>query len=598
MGEADRKEAIALEHALRRIFTNDHLVEKMHSILATSTSDEQRYLAAKRISADLSLVNPEKAAPLYAKTESIISDLYDQHHKRTKDRPDDPLFYDVPESVKEVIDVARDTASGAAAQAVETSAKTAVGTGLLASGALLASKFVSGALAAGGSLFSLPNTKPDTMKPIPTKYMKKFIKRVERGYDLDKMIDVYRSKTAKNPSDYTDGMYQLTNNDLYRGRLPPATLERIQSEFMDWKGAGKTFNWPRVSKKRKGDTISDRSDLKIGRFSTPDDQPLVSNQLNPTPGPYDPPPPEPTGAPTGSRIISGVGGALAGAAGGLLYGGVPGAAIGAVAGSWGAQAATEDSYAMTKNKGQQLLQGKTAPAPAPPPTVEDPRNNVQDTDSARLTAMKRDAARQARQAERDRLAQEKKDRDDIAEEYRISQTELPVIPRDEALYGVPPTLSVEEASWAAMQQLVTRASIGLSGAAALTLLSAGGASGLLGGLAVGAAGLTLDAFNRRYAQDYGSSSYSARRGVAAGDGMFDSLVANRNPILAVERGLNVLQSNAVGERASASVVDAFTRSGSAMMNSQPAGDQIELVNRGIQNYMNELGPFVVPHARM
>ena len=149
-----------------------------------------------------------------------------------------------------------------------------------------------------------------------------------------------------------------------------------------------------------------------------------------------------------------------------------------------------------------------------------------------------------------------------------------------------------------MQQLVTRASIGLSGAAAQTLLSAGGASGLLGGLAVGAAGLTLDAFNRRYAQDYGTSSYSARRGVAAGDSMFDSLVANRNPILAVERGLNVLQSNAVGERASASVVDAFTKSGSAMMNSQPAGDQIQLVNRGLQNYMNELGPFLVPHGRM
>ena len=205
MGEADRKQAIALEHALRRIFTNDRLVEKMHLILAQPPSDEQRYLNAKRISADLPQVHPEHAAPLYAKTQAIIEELYDKHHKRTKDRPDDPLFYDVPESVKEVIDVARDTASGAAAQAVETSAKTAVGTGLLASGALLASKFVSGALAAGGSLFSLPNTKSD-MKPIPTKYLKKFIKRVERGEDLDKMIDVYRSKTSKNPSDYTDGL--------------------------------------------------------------------------------------------------------------------------------------------------------------------------------------------------------------------------------------------------------------------------------------------------------------------------------------------------------------------------------------------------------
>ena len=64
MGEADRKEAITLSHALRRIFTNDHLVPKMHAILATSTSDEQWYINAKRITADLALVHPDKAAPL------------------------------------------------------------------------------------------------------------------------------------------------------------------------------------------------------------------------------------------------------------------------------------------------------------------------------------------------------------------------------------------------------------------------------------------------------------------------------------------------------------------------------------------------------
>ena len=177
MGEADRKEAIALSHALRRIFTNDHLVPKMHAILATSTSDEQRYISAKRITADLALVHPDKAAPLYAKTQPIIEALYDKHHKRTKDKLEDPLFYNVPESVKEVradpIAVAREAAAGAASQAIDTGVKTAVGSGLLASGAMIASKVVAGALSAGGSLFSLPSTKPDTMKPIPTKYLKK-----------------------------------------------------------------------------------------------------------------------------------------------------------------------------------------------------------------------------------------------------------------------------------------------------------------------------------------------------------------------------------------------------------------------------------------
>ena len=166
----------------------------------------------KRITADLALVHPDKAAPLYAKTQPIIEALYDAHHKRTKDKLEDPLFYNVPESVKEVradpIAVAREAAAGAASQAIDTGVKTAVGSGLLASGALLASKVVAGALSAGGSLFSLPSTKPDTMKPIPTNFMKKFLQRVEGGEDLDKMIDVYRSKTAKNPSDYTDGLYQ------------------------------------------------------------------------------------------------------------------------------------------------------------------------------------------------------------------------------------------------------------------------------------------------------------------------------------------------------------------------------------------------------
>ena len=235
MGEADRKESIAYMQRLKNFFKNDHLVPKMHAILAQTTSDEQRYINAKRIASDLALVHPDKAADLYAKTQPIIQDLYDAHHHRTKHIADDPLFYSVPESVKEVIDTARDTAADAAAQTVEVTAKSAVGGGLLASGALFASKVVAGALSAGGSLFSLPttNTKPDTMKPIPTKFMKKFIKRVERGYDLDRMIEVYRSKTAKNPDDYRDGMYQLTNNDLYKSRLPPATLKRIESEFMD-----------------------------------------------------------------------------------------------------------------------------------------------------------------------------------------------------------------------------------------------------------------------------------------------------------------------------------------------------------------------------
>ena len=228
MGEADRKESVAFMQRLKQFFRNDHLVPRMHAILATSTSDEQKFLNAKRISDDLSLVHPDLAKDVYAKTQPIIESLFDAHNHRTKNIIDDPLFYQIPENEvrADPINAARNTATDAAAKAVEVGAKSAVGSGVLATGALLASKVAGGAITDAASFFSLPGTKPDSMKPIPTKMMKKFIKRMENGGDLDRMIDVYRSKTSKNPSDYTDGMHQITKNDLYRSRLQPDTLKR------------------------------------------------------------------------------------------------------------------------------------------------------------------------------------------------------------------------------------------------------------------------------------------------------------------------------------------------------------------------------------
>ena len=107
-GEYDRIEAAQRSHTinqfLNKFYPNDHLVPAMHLILSQPVSDEQKYRNAHRIAVDLESVRdgPEKSR-LYEKITGIREDLYDQYHKKVKNLPPDPNFYQVPESVQEVV---------------------------------------------------------------------------------------------------------------------------------------------------------------------------------------------------------------------------------------------------------------------------------------------------------------------------------------------------------------------------------------------------------------------------------------------------------------------------------------------------------------
>jgi hypothetical protein len=137
MGEYDRKEFIQrrqsvaelTEQMFKHLYKNEALVPLMVKILAkTDISDEQRFRNAMRINKELDFVRdgPIKSE-LYEKTQPIIADLYDTHHKATKHMEPDPNFWVMVEEVERVkeaelepvveparrsdpIDVARETA--------------------------------------------------------------------------------------------------------------------------------------------------------------------------------------------------------------------------------------------------------------------------------------------------------------------------------------------------------------------------------------------------------------------------------------------------------------------------------------------------------
>ena len=186
MGEADRIEALqkahAIEQFLSRAYPHDSLLPKMRAILAQPTTGERRYRDAQRINQDLELVRdgPEKAA-IFEKTQPIIEELYDTYHKKTKHLPPDANFYDVPESVQEVVkvdksppppttlpeavksavDSVRSVGSDLAEQAASDTAKT--GFGAFVGGALLnaGGRFVDGLASGVTSLFSTSDSKAD-----------------------------------------------------------------------------------------------------------------------------------------------------------------------------------------------------------------------------------------------------------------------------------------------------------------------------------------------------------------------------------------------------------------------------------------------------
>ena len=119
-GESDRKEYIQrqqsvaelAEQMFKRLYKNEALVPLMHKILAkTDVTEEQKFRNAMRINKELDWVRdgPEKSQ-LFEKTQPIIEELYDTHHKSTKHLPDDENFWVVVEPANNPIDAARETA--------------------------------------------------------------------------------------------------------------------------------------------------------------------------------------------------------------------------------------------------------------------------------------------------------------------------------------------------------------------------------------------------------------------------------------------------------------------------------------------------------
>ena len=110
MPELDRKEFIARQHSVaelaeqmfKSLYRNEPLVPLMHKILArTDVTEEQKFRNAMRINKELTFVRDGPAkSELYEKTQPIIEELYDTHHKSTKHLPDDENFWITVEEVE------------------------------------------------------------------------------------------------------------------------------------------------------------------------------------------------------------------------------------------------------------------------------------------------------------------------------------------------------------------------------------------------------------------------------------------------------------------------------------------------------------------
>ena len=150
-GELDRKEYIQRQQSVaelaeamfKRLYKNEPLVPLMHKILAkTDVTEEQKFRNAMRINKELDWVRdgPEKSQ-LFEKTQPIIEELYDTHHKSTKHLPDDENFWIVVEPVaRDPIDSARDTAVEVAEESLGFWGSVAKVGGVIGAGAIATAK--------------------------------------------------------------------------------------------------------------------------------------------------------------------------------------------------------------------------------------------------------------------------------------------------------------------------------------------------------------------------------------------------------------------------------------------------------------------------
>lgn len=618
MGEYDRKEFIQrqsvaqlTESLYRRMYPNEKLVPLMHKILAkTDVTDEQKYRNAMRINKELEAVRdgPEKSQ-LFEKTQPIIADLYDLHHKKTKHLPDDENFWVLVEEVQkekekeeketekveeitsDPIDVARDTVVDVAEEGLGFWGNVAKVGGALGAGAILTAK--TGFNLAKDVIDLMPtptlNVKKDETQPIQKKEEKEEIKKeqvaevqekeeppmkakqkillsrftqaITDGMPIEDAVKIYRSKSQVDKGEsYEEGILRLGRDPHFVHGLTDEQLETITTKYAKWEAppqlpAGTpSVRWP-AGKKRKA----------------PDQ--TITNQETSIAVAGDPPAPEPK-YPNAKYLLGAVGAAI-GAVGAASLGVslATGAAVGgAVSYMNAADNEIKDNDQKYLPKINELRTPIKQPEPEPETDYDYDYQNFQ-TESDALLAQQR--------VERENAQREKKQKLDNA-------ADLPTIPSDSAQYSIKPELDPTQAALAGIQQFLSRAGLSAGGYATQRLLALGGPYGYLGAAAVGTGTLTLDAMNRHFSEHY-TKPYSERRGVNMANQLYNGF-----PALSAERGINSLESSSLGERSNTNVVNAFANSGNQL--GGRGQNLIAQENMALQNYLQESqSPFVVPH---
>ena len=377
--------------------------------------------------------------------------------------------------------------------------------------------------------------KKPPMKARDKSLVDSFIDAIGDGTPLDKAIDIYKSKSVKDRgAAYSVGMHNIFTNDEYTKKLKPETLQEIESKYARWtEPENINGRWPK--RKRKADEITNQTSDNLGPFDPPAPEPETLPQPPPqtpppqTPPPQTPPPPPPQTPPPQTP--------------------------------------------------------EAPPAPAPPtkkskvPSLQKNKDDVKKANDEFFRKKKEDEMKKQEDERKKQEGEQKQQQEEM-------QETLPSIPSNPSVYDLRPELNSDQAAWAAAQQTVARFSIYGGGMLAQKLFSVGGPAGMLGAAAVAAGTVGLDAINRYYGQSY-TQPYSTRQGTNAANAFVDNI---SNPTLAIERGLNALDSSSTSERTSTNVVSAFAKSAYAV-----GKDQIDQQNLAFQNYLRDLGPMVVRH---
>ena len=277
MPELDRKEFIQRQQSVaelaeamyKRLYRNEPYVPLMHKILAkTDISDEQKFRNAMRINKELDFVRdgPVKSQ-LYEKTQPIIEELYDTHHKATKHMEPDENFWVLVEPVEPIrsdpIDVARDTAVDVAEESLGfwgsvAKAGTAIGAGALAT-AKTGFNLAMDVMPAMPTLQRKDNEdEEEDMKAKQKVLLDKFSKSISDGkLSIEDAVKVYRSKSVIDKGEsYEEGILRLGRDPLFAGNLTPEQLETITSKYAKWEAPANTpgakpLRWPNATKNGK-----------------------------------------------------------------------------------------------------------------------------------------------------------------------------------------------------------------------------------------------------------------------------------------------------------------------------------------------------------